>query len=131
MKDITDLLKEPGVTIAIVGANNNPSKYGNVIYRDLKRKGYKLFPVNPSSPEIEGDKAYVNLGELPEIPTIVNFVTPPAATKKVLEECIKLGLKNVWLQPGSESPEVMEFIIKNDFNYLANACIMVESRLSH
>jgi hypothetical protein len=131
MKDITDLLQEPDVTIAIVGANNNPSKYGNVIYRDLKRKGYKIFPVNPSSGEIEGDKAYTSLSELPDKPSIINFVTPPAVTKKVLEECIKLGFKNVWLQPGSESPEVMEFIMKNDFNYLANACIMVESRLSH
>jgi uncharacterized protein len=131
MKDITDLLKEPGVTIAIVGANNNPDKYGNVIYRDLKRKGYKIFPVNPNSPEIEGDKAYATLSQLPEKPTIVNFVTPPAATKKVLEECIKLDLKNVWLQPGSESPEVLEYIQEKNFNYLANACIMVESRHKH
>lgn len=131
MKDITELLKEPDITIAVVGANNNPAKYGNVIYRDLKRKGYKLFPVNPSSPEVEGDKAYVSLTELPETPTIVNFVTPPAATKKVLEECIKLGFKNVWLQPGSESPDIMEFIQENNFNYLANACIMVESRHKH
>ncbi len=131
MKDIAELLNEADVTIAIVGANNNPSKYGNVIYRDLKRKGYKIFPVNPGSPEIDGDKAYASLSQLPLKPTIVNFVTPPAATRKVLEECIQLGLKNVWLQPGSESPEVMEFIQQNDFNYLANACIMIESRLKH
>jgi hypothetical protein len=131
MKDIIELLKEPDVTIAIVGANNNPAKYGNVIYRDLKRKGYKIFPVNPSAPEIDGDKAYANLGELPEKPTIVNFVTPPAATKKVLEECLSHGLMNVWLQPGSESPEVLEFIQEKNFNYLANACIMIESRHKH
>lgn len=131
MKDITELLNEPDVTIAIVGANNNPSKYGNVIYRDLKRKGYRLFPVNPSSPEIDGDKSYANLAQLPQKPTIVNFVTPPSATLKVLEECLMLGLNNVWLQPGSESPEVIKFVQEKKFNYLANACIMVESRLSH
>ncbi|MBL7994782.1 CoA-binding protein [bacterium] len=131
MKEIAEILREPDVTIAIVGANNNPAKYGNVIYRDLKRKGYRLFPVNPSSPEIEGDKAYANLAHLPQKPTIVNFVTPPAVTRKVLEDCLKLGLHNVWLQPGSESPEVMTFIQEKQFNYLANACIMVETRRGH
>ncbi|KAB2878825.1 CoA-binding protein [bacterium] len=129
MKEIEELLKDPDVTIAIVGANNNPSKFGNVIYRDLKRKGYKLFPVNPSSDEIDGDKAFANLAQLPQKPAIVNFVTPPAVTLKVLEECLKLGLTNVWLQPGSESPAVMTFIQEKKFNYLANACIMVESRM--
>ena len=131
MKDITELLKEPDVTIAIVGANNNPAKYGNVIYRDLKRKGYKIFPVNPTASEVENDTAYASLTQMPFKPTIVNFVIPPAATKKVLEECLLLGLMNVWLQPGSESPEVLEFIQEKNFNYLANACIMVESRGKH
>lgn len=128
MKEIEELLKDPDVTIAIVGANNNPSKFGNVIYRDLKRKGYKLFPINPFSAAIDGDKAYANLAQLPHKPVIVNFVTPPAVTLKVLEECWKLGLNNVWLQPGSESQEVMAFIQEKKFNYLANACIMVETR---
>jgi predicted CoA-binding protein len=36
---------------------------------------------------------------------------------------------NVWLQPGAESPEVLEFIQEHGFNYLANACIMVQTRL--
>jgi predicted CoA-binding protein len=128
MKDIAELLHEPDVTIAIVGANDHPSKYGYVIYRDLKRKGFKLFPVNPNSAEIDGDKAYRTVAEIPERPTIVNFVTPPPATLRVLEQCLELDLKNVWLQPGSESPEVMRFVQENGFNYLANACIMVESR---
>ncbi|HNM14898.1 MAG TPA: CoA-binding protein, partial [bacterium] len=52
MKDILDLLREPQVTIAVVGANNNPNKYGNTIYRDLRRKGYTIFPVNPSATEV-------------------------------------------------------------------------------
>jgi len=130
MKDITDLLKESSVTIAVVGANNHVSKYGFVIYRDLKRKGFKVFPVNPSTTEVDGDKSYARISDLPEKPTIVNFVTHPQVTRKILEECLRQGLKNVWLQPGSESPEILEFIQQNGFNYLANACIMVETRLT-
>jgi predicted CoA-binding protein len=130
MKDIADLLGEKNVTVAIVGANNHPSKYGYVIYRDLKRKGFKLFPVNPHTAEVDGDRSYATLAEIPERPAIVNFVTPPKATLEILKQCVSLDLKNVWLQPGSESPEVMEFVQENNFNYLAHACIMVESRYS-
>lgn len=131
MKDILDLLREPDVTIAIVGANNNPSKYGNTIYRDLKRKGYTIFPVNPSTPEVEGDKAYADLAALPAKPTIINFVTPPSATLTVLQQCLDLGYVNVWLQPGSENDEILNFLETRRFNYLANACIMIESRVKN
>lgn len=128
MKDIVELLKEPGVTIAIIGANNHPAKYGNVIYRDLKRKGYAIYPVNPTTDLVEGDKAYPELSALPVRPTIVDFVTPPPVTLSVLKQCLAAGLKNVWLQPGSENPDVMRFVQENGFNYLAQACIMVETR---
>lgn len=128
MKDIADLLKEPGTSIAVVGANDHPEKYGSVIYRDLKRKGFKLFPVNPTRPTVDGDQAFKNLSDIPEKPTIINFVTPPSVTLKVLKECLENGLMNVWIQPGAEDPDVLRFVQENHFNYLANACIMVESR---
>lgn len=129
MKDIAALLDEPDTKIALVGATDNPSKYGYVIYRDLKRKGYTVFPVNPKRSSVDGDQAYPSLDRLPSKPTIVNIVVPPDATLGVLEKCKELGLTNVWLQPGAESPVVMGFLQENDFNYLANACIMVQSRL--
>lgn len=129
MKDIIQLLDEPDTTIAIIGATDNPAKYGNVIYKDLKRKGYKVYPINPGRNAVCGDKAYTALQELPKKPTIVNFVVPPPVTLKILKDCLEMNLTNIWIQPGAENPEVMAFLQENDFNYLANACIMVESRL--
>ena len=130
MTDIATLLNEPETTVAVVGATDNAMKYGSVIYRDLKRKGYAVFPVNPNRAEVDGDKAYPSLDELPESPTIVNIVVPPTATIQVLKKSLELGLKNIWLQPGAESPESLAFLQEHGFNYLANACIMVESRLT-
>lgn len=129
MQDILALLDDPEATIAVVGATDNEAKYGHTIYLDLKRKGYQVYPVNPRRDTVVGDKAYAKLADIPEPPTIVNFVIPPRFTLHVLEQCLELGLFNAWIQPGAESPEVMEFIQENGFNYLANACIMVESRL--
>ena len=130
MTDIATLLNEPETTVAVVGATDNATKYGSVIYRDLKRKGYAVFPVNPNRTQVDGDKAYPSLEKLPESPTIVNIVVPPSVTIGVLKKSLELGLKNVWLQPGAESPESLAFLQEHGFNYLANACIMVESRLA-
>ena len=129
MKDILQLLEEPNTTVAVVGATDSPSKYGSVIYQDLKLKGFAVYPVNPNRSTVDGDSSFSKLEDIPEPPTIVNFVVPPEVTSQILQQCLEQGLRNVWLQPGAESPEVMAFLQKNDFNYLANACIMVASRL--
>jgi hypothetical protein len=129
MKDIARLLEVPETTVAVVGATDNPSKYGHVIYRDLKRKGFQVYAVNPRRERVDGDRAYPTLAALPVKPTIVNIVVPPAITQSVLKDCLALDLRNVWLQPGAESPENLEFLQEHGFNYLANACIMVASRL--
>lgn len=128
MKDIAALLSEPETIVAVVGATDNPAKYGYVIYRDLKRKGYRVFPVNRTRATVDSDPAYRDLRSLPEKPTIVNVVVPPRVAASVLEECRDLGMTNVWLQPGAESPENLAFLQENGFNYLANACIMIETR---
>jgi hypothetical protein len=129
MNDITKLLDEPDVSIAVIGATDNSSKYGHVIYRDLKRKGFTVYPVNPQRTSVDGDPAFPNVGDIPGKPTIVNFVVPPSTTLKILQQCLDLDLMNVWVQPGAESPEVIAFLQQNSFNYIADACIMVATRL--
>lgn len=129
MKDITQLLDDPETTVAVVGATDDAGKYGSVIYRDLKRKGFTVYPVNPQRATVDGDSAFSTLSAVPQKPTIVNFVVPPPKTLAILRECLELELMNVWIQPGAESPEVMTLLQEHKFNYLANACIMVQSRL--
>ena len=129
MEDILGLLEKPDTTVAVVGATDNPAKYGYVIYRDLKRKGFSIFAVNRNRTTVDGDPAFGTLADIPQAPTVVNIVVPPEETLGVLEECAKLGLMNVWLQPGTESAANLTFLQEHPFNYLANACIMVQSRL--
>ena len=129
MKDIAQILDQPDTTIAVVGATDNPAKYGYVIYRDLKAKGFVVYPVNRFRETVDGDRAYATLEDLSVRPTIVNIVVPPEETLLILRQCLGLELKNVWVQPGAENPRVLSMLQENGFNYLANACIMVESRL--
>ncbi len=130
MKDLIVLLGEPNPTVAVVGASDNPSKYGNVIYRDLRRKGFVVFAVNPNRTHVAGDETFPSLRALPDRPTIVDIVVPPAIGAKVLRECLDLGLINVWLQPGAESPDNLAFLQERGFNYIADACIMVQTRMA-
>ena len=127
MNDIAHLLQDPATTIAVVGATNNRHKYGSIIYRDLKAKGFTVFPVNNHRGEVDGDTAYPSLSDLPQSPTIVNIVVPAKTTIEVLKEALELGYTNVWVQPGAESSEIYEFLETHEFNALVGACIMVRS----
>ena len=89
-----------------------------------------VFPVNPNRSTVDGDRSYNHLQDLAQKPSIVNIVVPPDVTLEILDQCLESGLMNVWLQPGAESPQTLAFLQQHNFNYLANACIMVESRMN-
>ena len=128
MPTITDLLEDPATTVAVIGASDDPDKYGYRIYRDLKGKGFTVFAVNPNRDSVDGDPAYRSLDDLPERPTILDFVVPPPLTLAILRRAKERNLTTVWIQPGAESPEVLSYLDDEGFEYLANACIMVRSR---
>ena len=99
-------LEQENVKIALVGASNDKSKFGNRIYKDLRSKGYNVIPINPKDENIEGDKAYTSIQMMEELPDIVNFVVPPPIAMKVAQNVVELGVKYLWFQPGSESNEI-------------------------
>ncbi len=128
MTDLTPLLSEPGSSLAVVGATDHPTKYGGIIYRDMKRKGYPVFAVNPYRDTVDGDPCWPSVIDLPEKPTIVILVVPAKRGLHVLEDCKDAGLSNIWIQPGAFSEELGEALEAGDFNWLAEACVMVRAR---
>lgn len=112
-------------TIAIVGASNNDKKFGNKIYLELKKRGYKIYPINPKEKLIEGDTCYKSLKDLPEKPDIVNFVVPSHITERVLKDCLELDIKKVWMQPGSSTKKAIEFCEKKGIKAIHDTCIML------
>lgn len=130
MDAFTQILEDPEATIAVVGASDNTAKYGAVIYRDLKRKGYRVFPVNPNRDTVDGDPTYATVADLPVAPDIVNLVVPSEVGVKVVGQALDIGYERIWLQPGAESPELLSLLQESDAEYLADACIMVRSRVA-
>ena len=64
--NIFELLKDPETTVAVVGATDARFKYGSTIYRDLKRKGFVVYPVNPTRATVDDDVAYPDIASIPE-----------------------------------------------------------------
>jgi uncharacterized protein len=128
MSRMDSLLDEPGTSVAVVGATDDPHKYGGIAYRQLKSMGYQVYAVNPGRSTVDGDPAYPNLTALPEAPTIVNLVIPPHLGAAVADEALELGYRNLWFQPGAESPQLTRRLIAAGADVLTDACIMVRAR---
>lgn len=130
MTDLTPLLGEPGASVAVIGATDHPTKYGGIIYRDLKRRGIRVLAVNPYRETVDGDPCWKTVLDLPEKPAIADFVIPARRGLDVVDECEQAGILNIWLQPGAESPELMEKLDAGPFTWLAHACIMVRAAIA-
>jgi len=126
---VAHLRKNPGM--ALVGATNHSTKFGNIILKDMVRKGYKIIPINPRAKSVDGIPAYPDLttaAQNEEIGLVV-YVIPPTITRQNLEEALRLGLTKVWVQPGAGDESVRAFLDEHHFEYLMDACVMVESRV--
>lgn len=112
--------------IAVVGVSENPEKWGRKVFEELKSKHYSVFAVNPKHAMIGNSKCYPDLKSLPSKPDTVITVTPPEVTLKIVGQCNELGIKQVWMQPGSESKKAIEYCNKNGINSIYHACIMLD-----
>ncbi len=128
--DLVDFLRKKNPVMALVGATNQRTKFGNIILRDMRAKGYTVVPVNPRAATVEGLKAFPDLASAlreQEISLVV-YVIPPKLTLQSLGEASELGLKNVWVQPGAGDEAVRAYLDEHEFDYLMDACVMVEAR---
>ena len=122
-----DLIKEFLLqkNFAVVGSFRNESKYAYKILKNLKQKGYEVYPVNPKLKEIEGLKCYPTILDIPITVDVVDIVTPPAVTEQIVKQCFKKGITRIWLQPGAESETAIRFCQENNIKVIYNACIML------
>jgi len=124
--DMQELVKEfmAQKRFALVGATSNTSKNGYRIFKNLSRRGYEVYPVNPGLEELEGVKCYHSLADIPVRVDVVDFVVPPQVTEATLKECKRLGLDRIWLQPGSESEAAIAFCRENKLKVVHDICVM-------
>jgi predicted CoA-binding protein len=112
-------------TLAVVGVSQNPRKFGNLAYRELKSRGYRLFPVNRNLEKFEEDRCYSKLGELPEKVDGVLIIVPPKETEHIVKEADQVGIKYVWMQQGAESEAAIKYCEEHGLKEVHGECILM------
>ncbi len=95
-------------TVAIIGASTDRNKYGNKAVRAYVRQGWTVYPVNPKADSIEGLKAYRTILDVPQPIDRVSVYLPPDVGMTAIENIAKAKPGEVFLNPGSESPDLIE-----------------------
>jgi predicted CoA-binding protein len=114
---------------AVIGASQDRKKFSNKIYRRLKDRGYIAYAVNPNLESVEGDPCFPNLESLPETPQVINMVVSPANGQAVLRKAAELGIKMVWLQPGSWDQQIEQLGQELGLTMLQDCVLVATDRL--
>ena len=123
-KDIDEFLK--AAAFGVVGASADRGKFGNRVLRCYQMHGLKAVPVNPREEEIEGIPCVASVAHLPDDVTSISIITPPLMTERVVVEAAAKGIRNIWMQPGAESPQAVAFCREKGMNVIADgSCILV------
>lgn len=111
--------------IAVVGMSRSGRKFGNMAAKELKAKGYEIYPVHPEAAEIDGFTCSANLQSLSGKVDGVWISVPPRNVSTVLKDAAEIGLKNIWLQQGAWSAEVQQTIDELGLPVVSKKCIMM------
>jgi len=111
-------------TVAIIGASGDRRKFGNKAVRAFVRQGYDVYPVNPRETEIEGRPVFKSIRDVPVRPHMISVYLPPPALLPVLPDIAARGCDELWLNPGTESDEVLAEAQRLSLN-VVQACSIV------
>jgi uncharacterized protein len=136
MAKIDELVKDflAQKKIAVVGVSDKRETGCNLSYKKFKEAGYQVYGVNPRITTFEGDPCYPDLKSLPEKPEAVFILTNPKVTEQIVQECVDLGVKHVWMhcmmgtKPGlatsmsSVSDEALKMCRENGIAVIPGTC---------
>jgi predicted CoA-binding protein len=120
---VDEFLGKPA--IAIAGVSRSGKKFGNLAMRELRAKGYRVYPVHPIAATIDSVRCYPTFATLPERVDALLVVVPPVAALDVIREAAAAGVRYVWLQQGSESKDVLALCRDLGLVVVSRECILM------
>ena len=125
---VKDFLSQKRIAVAGV-TRSQPNEAANLIYKKLRSTGYEVFAINPNAETVEGDPCYPALESLPSVVDGVVISTRPEITDQVIQDCIKTGVKRVWIHrsfgPGSLSDSAVKTCEENQIMVIPGGCPMM------
>ena len=104
--------------------SHREDKYGFKIFRDLIAAGFDVQGVSVRGAPVLERTIYKALKDLPQKPDVVVTVVPHEITEQVVDDCYTMGIREIWMQPGSESQAAIEMAEKYGITATHNACFM-------
>jgi predicted CoA-binding protein len=111
--------------LALAGASRTGRKFGNVLLRELKARGYEVFPVHPEAPELDGLPCARSLGELAGRVDGLVVVTPPAEGARLVAAAADAGITRVWIQQGAGSEEAVRVARERGVSLVHGHCLLM------
>ena len=96
---IREILASPR-RVAVVGCSPDPSRDSHRIARLLSEKGHAVFPVNPTSASILGQRCYAALADVPRPVGVVDIFRRSEFVGPIVDDAIAIGARVVWMQLG-------------------------------
>lgn len=93
--------------VAVVGASTDRRKFGNKALRAFLHRDYEVIPINPHHDEVEGLRTYPSVVDVPGPIDVATVYVPPEVGEQVIDEIARKGIREVWLNPGSESAHLI------------------------
>jgi predicted CoA-binding protein len=114
--------------IAVVGLSPNPDRPSYGVSAAMQGFGFRVIPVHPAATKILGEKVYSSLGSVPEPIDLVNVFRSAEFIDEVVDECLKLGLKSIWIQEGIVNEPAAERALAGGMMVVMNRCIYRDYR---
>jgi len=111
-------------TVAVVGASNDRSKFGNKALRAFQAEGYRVIPINPNEREVEGLPTYASVLDVPEPIEMATVYVQPSVTLSLLDEFQRKNIPEIWINPGAEDDDVIDEARRRNMK-LITACSII------
>lgn len=111
-------------TVAVIGASANRGKFGNKAMRAFARQGYRVIPINPNEPEVEGQKTYASVLDFPEPIDMASVYVQPSVGVGIMDDLAKKGVAEIWLNPGADGQAVLDRAHQLGLNVIVACSIM-------
>jgi hypothetical protein len=115
-------------TLAVVGLSPNPTRPSYGVSQAMQGFGYMIVPVHPLAREILGARAYPRLGDIPVTIDLVNVFRRAEFIDGVVDECLALGLKNIWIQEGIVNEPAAMRAVRGGMMVVMDRCIYRDYR---